>query len=77
MKPDVTGQGKGLDFLLEGLDFAKKKFDPNSFTLSVATFNQRAIKVYKRAGFKPLEEYMQDTNGDRYEFLRMKLIINN
>ena len=52
MRPDLTGQGKGIEFLYKGLVFAKKKFSNTKFRLTVATFNQRAIKVYKKAGFK-------------------------
>jgi len=29
----------------------------------VATFNQRAIKLYRKVGFKDAETIMQDTNG--------------
>ncbi|MBA4494935.1 GNAT family N-acetyltransferase [Paenactinomyces guangxiensis] len=52
LKPNLTGQGLGLSFLQSGLDFAKNKFKPRIIRLSVATFNQRAITVYTRAGFK-------------------------
>lgn len=40
-------------------------------TLSVATFNQRAIKVYKNIGFQPVNTFLQKTNGDVYEFMNM------
>ena len=29
----------------------------------MATFNQRAIKLYRKVGFKDAETIMQDTNG--------------
>lgn len=72
MKPELTGQGLGLEFFKAGLKFAISQFTPNEITLSVATFNDRAIKVYKKAGFEPGEIFMQDTNGSRFEFLKMK-----
>lgn len=36
----------------------------------MATFNQRAIKVYRKVGFKDIDSFMQDTNGNIYEFLK-------
>lgn len=70
-KPSLTGQGHGLDFVNAGLDYARKKFAPKSFRLSVATFNQRAIRVYEKAGFKAGPIFMSRTpNGER-EFMLM------
>lgn len=71
LRPDLTGRGSGLGFVLAGLDFARERFASRRFTLSVATFNARAIEVYGRAGFRRGEVYTHETNGGRYEFLRM------
>jgi [ribosomal protein S18]-alanine N-acetyltransferase len=51
LKPDLTGQGNGLAFIEAGLAFGKEHYAPASFSLNVAASNQRAIKVYTRAGF--------------------------
>lgn len=40
--------------------------------LSMAQFNQRAIKVYENAGFVKVDEIQQATNGGVYDFVRMK-----
>jgi [ribosomal protein S18]-alanine N-acetyltransferase len=71
MRPDLTGSGYGLEFLNAGVDFMQSKYTPAKITLSVATFNQRAIKVYREIGFKDIDTFMQDTNGGTFEFLRM------
>lgn len=52
MRPDLTGNGKGFEFLKAGIDFVQSIYKPKRITLSVATFNQRAIKVYRKVGFK-------------------------
>jgi ribosomal-protein-alanine N-acetyltransferase len=56
----------GDRFLLASLEFARRRF---SFTLSLATFNERAILVYERAGFSRYTVYKHDTNGGEYLIL--------
>lgn len=71
MRPDLTGKGLGLAFVNAGLDFARDQFKPDYFRLFVLTFNERAIRVYERAGFQRIGIYLQhNVNGDR-EFLEM------
>lgn len=72
MNPELTGRGLGLGFLKAGLRFAISKYNPKEITLSVANFNDRAIKVYKKAGFECVETFIQYTNGSSFEFLKMK-----
>ncbi len=71
LRPDLTGRGIGLPFLLAGLDFARATLSPTTFRLAVATFNRRAIRVYERAGFERGRVYMHHTNGGEYEFMDM------
>jgi len=71
LRPDLTGRGIGLPFLLAGLDFARAIFSPTTFRLAVATFNTRAIRDYERAGFERGRVYMHHTNGGEYEFMDM------
>lgn len=73
MRPDLTGRGLGLGFLKAGLSFARQHFAVRTFRLSVATFNQRAIKLYAKAGFTPTRTYQQHTNGGVHEFLEMTM----
>jgi ribosomal-protein-alanine N-acetyltransferase len=68
----LTGSGRGLSFLLAGLEFAREQYAPTQFRLMVAAFNQRAIRVYERAGFRRGESYTHRTNGGEYAFLRME-----
>lgn len=56
MRPDLTGQGHGLAFVEAGLAFGKSRYNPRSFSLLVQALNQRALKVYTRAGFQNIKK---------------------
>jgi [ribosomal protein S18]-alanine N-acetyltransferase len=51
IRPDLTGRGLGLEFVRAGIEFARGRFGPKRLVLDVAEFNERAIRVYERAGF--------------------------
>jgi ribosomal-protein-alanine N-acetyltransferase len=71
LKPDLTGKGLGLEFFRAGLEFGRHRFSPVGFRLSVATFNERAIQIYERAGFRRVEVFMHHEDGADYPFLLM------
>ncbi len=73
MRPDLTGKGLGLAFTQAGLDFARQQFQPDYFRLYVLTFNERAIRVYERAGFERTGVYTQlnPVYGNR-DFVEMR-----
>jgi [ribosomal protein S18]-alanine N-acetyltransferase len=73
LRPDLTGRGLGLQFFLDGLSFAKRTFGDKRIVLNVAAFNERAITVYRRAGFRETGRHMR--TFDRWgevEFLEME-----
>ncbi len=72
LRPDHTGRGLGLAFVEAGLDEAHSRLGPQEFSLAVATFNQRAITVYERAGFTTVRTYLHHTNGGDWEFVEMR-----
>jgi [ribosomal protein S18]-alanine N-acetyltransferase len=71
LRPDLTGLGLGRQFVDAGLAFARERYDPVRFRLSVAAFNERAIRVYERCGFQPGRRYDHATNGGVFPFLEM------
>lgn len=71
LRPDLTGQGIGLEFMEAGLAYARAHFRPQRFLLRVATFNKRAIRVYERAGFRPGRVYTVHRLGAPYEEMEM------
>lgn len=61
MRPDLTGQGRGRDFMATLLQFSRRQLSARSLRLTVATFNTRAIRLYQRVGFVGRHEF---TAGD-------------
>ena len=59
LRPDLTGRGLGLEFFLSGLEFAREQYEPRRVFLHVAEFNQRAIRVYERAGFVVVSRHVR------------------
>ena len=52
LRPELTGQGLGDEFVSAGIAFAERTFGKRRIVLEVAAFDERAIKVYERAGFR-------------------------
>ena len=59
LRPDLVGQGLGLEFFLAGLAFARERYQPRRVYLHVAEFNERACKVYERAGFEVVSRHVR------------------
>lgn len=56
MRPDLCGKGYGTDYVRIGIRLAGEIYGRTDLRLSVAAFNERAIKVYERAGFRKVKE---------------------
>jgi [ribosomal protein S18]-alanine N-acetyltransferase len=52
LRPDLTGRGLGRAFVDAGIAFARAELGAARIVLDVAAFNERALKVYERAGFR-------------------------
>jgi [ribosomal protein S18]-alanine N-acetyltransferase len=71
LRPDLTGQGLGRDFVEAGVEYAVSVLGATELALAVAAFNRRAITVYERAGFREVRRYAHETNGGVHEFVWM------
>lgn len=76
MRPELTGKGFGVEFAKSIVDFGREKYKFNYIDLTVAKFNNRAIKVYEKLGFKVIEEFINTIRGNDYDFLAMRLTFN-
>jgi [ribosomal protein S18]-alanine N-acetyltransferase len=59
LRPDLVGRGLGLGFFLAGLAFARERYAPRRVHLHVAEFNERARRVYERAGFVVVSRHVR------------------
>jgi RimJ/RimL family protein N-acetyltransferase len=73
LRPDLTGRGLGLDFFRAGLEFGRERYLPPRVRLFVAAFNERAIKVYERAGFRETGRHVRTfAHWGEVEFVNME-----
>jgi len=73
MRPDLVGRGLGQEFVEAGLEFAFEVYSPESFRMTVAAFNRRAVRVYEDLGFIVLAEFgRRVSNGEREWILLAK-----
>lgn len=78
MRLNLTGHGHGLSFVNTCADFAvqfarqRYHYTGKYIGLGMYQFNQRAIKVYERAGFVKFTERRPVIDGQEYPTQRMK-----
>ncbi|HTU27829.1 MAG TPA: GNAT family N-acetyltransferase [Solirubrobacteraceae bacterium] len=74
LRPECTGRGLGVAFVRRLCEWLidRVRLRPMTITLRVATFNARAITVYERAGFEPVETEQYTRRGATIQFLRMR-----
>lgn len=61
MKPELTGRGNGFAFLSFILQDLQKQYPDIPFRLTVAAFNERAIKLYTKLGFREVSEFSRES----------------
>ena len=73
LRPDLTGRGHGESFLRAQLEYASHSWEPKTYRLFVAAWNERAVRVYERLGFREVgrETRYFELVGE-HEFLQME-----
>ena len=69
IRPDLTGHGLGSEFVTAVLGFARKEFSPQNFRVTIAAFNQRAQRVWKKNGFKQFQTFIHKTSSREFIIL--------
>ena len=74
LRPDLCGCGLGERFMRDELEYARGEWSPHTFRLYVASWNERAIRLYDRLGFREVGERHVRTfeKFGEHEFMRME-----
>jgi ribosomal-protein-alanine N-acetyltransferase len=73
LRPDLTGHGLGESFMREQLAYAAGTWEPETFRLFVTVWNERAIRLYERLGFREVgRETRTFERFGEHEFIRME-----
>ncbi len=63
IKPELTGQGLGSEFIEDVIRFARKQFKPNQLRVTILTTNLRAIRVWEKSGFQKTQTFKREGDG--------------
>ncbi len=69
MRPELTGQGLGYDFVAAALAFAEKTFAPQRLRATIAAFNQRSQRVFEKHGFRRQSQFTGTARPRQYVIL--------
>jgi RimJ/RimL family protein N-acetyltransferase len=63
MHPSLVGRGKGAAFVGEILEYARDRYQPAVFRVTIADFNQRSLKTFRKLGFKDSHHFKRKPDG--------------
>ncbi len=69
LRPDLTGRGLGISIIEAALEFARRNFAPRAFRVTVAAFNERALRVCEKVGYRPVDSFHHPRSGERFIIL--------
>ena len=71
--PELTGLGLGEDIIRKGIEFGARKFGAKRFRVTIAEFNERALKVCKRVGFIEDYKFSRVSDGEPFVVLTVNV----
>ncbi|MCJ8282267.1 MAG: GNAT family N-acetyltransferase [Rivularia sp. ALOHA_DT_140] len=73
LNPHLTRKGITFRIINAVFDFAKNNFDNSIFRVTVAEFNQQALRICQKAGFKQVDRFQRKQDGVHFLILTLKL----
>jgi ribosomal protein S18 acetylase RimI-like enzyme len=71
LRPDMTSQGYGSELMAVLISFYTELYRPGYFRLTVAAFNQRAVRLYQQTGFQTVKQF--EVDGMQFYVMVMKV----
>lgn len=69
LRPSLTGKGLGREAIATGLSYGERVLAPEGWRVTVAAFNERALRVVESLGFARGPEFAASTDGRPYRIL--------
>jgi ribosomal-protein-alanine N-acetyltransferase len=69
VRPDLTGRGLGAGYAQALAGFASRRFAPALLRVTIAGFNVRAQRVWKKIGFVQVQEFLAERTGRSFVIL--------
>ena len=63
VRPDLTGRGSGSAFVSAVIDYAQHTWSPRAIRVTIAEFNTRAQRVWKKAGLRRVQRFESTHSG--------------
>lgn len=60
VRPDLTGRGRGSDYVNAVIDFAYRTYTPDRLRVTIAAFNARARRVWEKTGFQVIQTFQSE-----------------
>jgi RimJ/RimL family protein N-acetyltransferase len=73
MRPNLSRRGITFRIINAVYDFAKSYFSTTLFRVTVAEFNQQAIRLYEKAGFQQVEKFQREQDGMYFLVLTLNI----
>ncbi|MEZ4863911.1 MAG: GNAT family protein [Caldilineaceae bacterium] len=69
LRSDLTGKGLGASIMEAAFECARHNFAPKAFRTTVAAFNKRALRVFEKIGYHPVQTFHSTHSGQTFIIL--------
>ena len=66
IRPDLTGQEKGVEYANAVLEFAESLLKPKAFRVTIAAFNKRALRLWQKLEFEHQQSFERKSDGIKF-----------